>query len=79
MKHSQKPVVSVLRCKDGVVVPIKQSRVVDAIRERDERISQLNDKLLRAQVAVGEEVKCRRELLDGWWVRLGIALRLVKP
>lgn len=78
MKRTRK-VVDVLRCKDGFAVPIKQPRVVDAIRERDALIVRLRDQLQRAQHAVGEELARRHLLLGSWWVRLGIALRVLVP
>lgn len=71
--------VDVLRCKDGVTVPIKQRRVVDAIRDRDARISSLQERLAAVQKVVGQEVARRHGLLGSWWVRLGMALRLLRP
>jgi hypothetical protein len=79
MRRNRKQIVDILRCKDGVAVPIKQKRVVDAIRERDLRIAQLKDRLAQAQDAVGSEVAKRHVLLGTRWVKLGIALRMVKP
>jgi hypothetical protein len=79
MKLNRRKVVDVLRCKDGVAVPIKQPRVVSAIRERDEVIGKLREQVLHTQRVVGEQVQRRHELLATWWVRLGITLRLVKP
>jgi len=79
MKRSRRQVVNVLRCKDGVAVPIKQPRVVAAIRDRDTRIAQLEDRLQQPRVTAGDEARHRRRLLENGWVRLGIWLRLVAP
>jgi hypothetical protein len=78
MKRTRRT-IDVLRCKDGVAVPIKQPRVVSAIRERDMLIARLREQLSEVQRVVGVEVAKRHVLLGSRWMRVGIALRLLRP
>lgn len=67
-----------LRCADGAVIPITSKRVLDAIREQDERITLLGNELNMCRVNLRASRDAMERLQQSGWVRLGRWLRIVR-